>query len=51
VVRSRRTDKILSILEVKPTPRFVKETPVQMQKTAEDGGWLKHQSGGAPELR
>jgi hypothetical protein len=50
VVRSRRTDKVLSILEVKPTPRFVKENPVQMQEIAEDGGWLKHQSGGVPEL-
>lgn len=27
-----------------------RHTPVQMQETAEDSGWLKHQSGGVPEL-
>ncbi|GIK05396.1 hypothetical protein Aspvir_009505 [Aspergillus viridinutans] len=51
VVQSRRTDKVLSILEVKPTPRFGKQAPVQMQETAEAVGWLKHQSEGVPKLQ
>jgi hypothetical protein len=50
VERCRRTDRVLSILEVKPTSRFTKAAPVQMQETAEAVGWLKHQSGCFPEL-
>lgn len=41
----------MSILEVKPMPRFVKVAPVQMQETAKAVGWLKHKSGGVPELQ
>lgn len=51
VVWTIRTDQVESILEAKPVFRFVRPALAQMQETAEAVGWLKHQSGGVPELR